>query len=115
MARPDKVAAVEEVKQNLSDSAATLLTHYRGLSVTELQELRAELRKANASYRVIKNTLSRRAMAEAGIDGLEELLEGPTGSSSQKTRAVGPSSRWSRPSMPASAIARFDRVFLITR
>lgn len=78
VARPDKVAAVEEVKQNLSDSAATLLTHYRGLSVTELQELRAELRKANASYRVIKNTLSKRAMAEAGVDELVDFIEGPT-------------------------------------
>lgn len=78
VARPDKVAAVEEVKQNLSDSAATLLTHYRGLSVTELQELRAELRKANASYRVIKNTLSRRAMTEAGVEELVDFLEGPT-------------------------------------
>ena len=90
MARPDKVAAVEEVKQNLSDSAATLLTHYRGLSVAELQELRAELRKANASYRVIKNTLSKRAMAEAGIDELSELLEGPTALVFCQEDPVGP-------------------------
>lgn len=78
MARPDKVAAVEEVKQNLNGSAATLLTHYRGLSVAELQQLRRELHEANARYRVIKNTLSKRAITEAGFDGLEELLEGPT-------------------------------------
>lgn len=90
MARPDKVAAVEEVKQNLSDSAATLLTHYRGLSVAELQELRAELRKANASYRVIKNTLSKRAMAEAGIDELSDLLEGPTALVFCQEDPVGP-------------------------
>ena len=90
MARPDKVAAVEEVKQNLSDSAATLLTHYRGLSVAELQELRAELRKANASYRVIKNTLSKRAMAEAGVDELSDLLEGPTALVFCQEDPVGP-------------------------
>lgn len=78
MARPDKVAAVDEVKRNLNGSAATLLTHYRGLSVAELQQLRRELHKANARYRVIKNTLSKRAITEAGFDGLEELLEGPT-------------------------------------
>jgi large subunit ribosomal protein L10 len=90
VARPDKVAAVAEVTQNLNDSAATLLTHYRGLSVPELQELRAELRKANASYRVIKNTLSKRAMAEAGIEGLDELLEGPTALVFCQEDPVGP-------------------------
>jgi large subunit ribosomal protein L10 len=90
VARPDKVAAVEEVKQSLSDSAATLLTHYRGLSVAELQELRAELRKANASYRVIKNTLSKRAMAEAGVDELGDLLEGPTALVFCQEDPVGP-------------------------
>lgn len=78
MVRPDKVAAVEEVKQRLSGSVATLLTHYRGLSVTELAELRAALREANADYRVIKNTLTRRAVADAGMEELVELLEGPT-------------------------------------
>jgi large subunit ribosomal protein L10 len=90
VARPDKVAAVAEVTQNLNDSAATLLTHYRGLSVPELQELRAELRKANASYRVIKNTLSRRAMAEAGIEGLDDMLEGPTALVFCEQDPVGP-------------------------
>jgi large subunit ribosomal protein L10 len=90
VARPDKVAAVDEVKQNLVDSAATLLTHYRGLSVPELQQLRVELRKANASYRVIKNTLSRRAMADAGIEGLEDLLEGPTALVFCEQDPVGP-------------------------
>jgi large subunit ribosomal protein L10 len=90
VARPDKVAAVAEVTKNLNDSAATLLTHYRGLSVPELQELRAELRKANASYRVIKNTLSKRAMAEAGIEGLDELLEGPTALVFCEEDPVGP-------------------------
>jgi large subunit ribosomal protein L10 len=90
VARPDKVAAVAEVTQNLNDSAATLLTHYRGLSVPELQQLRAELRKANASYRVIKNTLSKRAMAEAGIEGLDELLEGPTALVFCQEDPVGP-------------------------
>ncbi len=91
MARPDKVAAVDEVKQNLTDSAATLLTHYRGLSVPELQQLREELRKANASYRVIKNTLSKRAMADAGIEGLDHLLEGPTALVFCEEDPVGPS------------------------
>lgn len=79
MPRPDKVAKVDEVKQDLAGAAATLLTHYRGLSVTELADLRAKLRESNAELRVVKNTLARRAAADAGIDGLEELLVGPTG------------------------------------
>jgi large subunit ribosomal protein L10 len=77
--RPDKVAVVDEVREGLTGSAATLLTHYRGLSVTELAELRAKLRGANARMRVAKNTLARRAADEAGIEGFEELLTGPTG------------------------------------
>jgi large subunit ribosomal protein L10 len=79
MARPDKVAKVEEVSERLSSSGATLLTHYRGLSVTEMAELRRSLRAANAEMRVVKNTLTRRAAERAGIDGLDDLLVGPTG------------------------------------
>ena len=78
MARPDKVAKVEEVREDLSGAAATLLTHYRGLSVTELAELRAKLREANAEMKVVKNTLTRRAAHAAGMEGLDDLLEGPT-------------------------------------
>jgi large subunit ribosomal protein L10 len=77
--RPDKVAKVAEVKDDLTGAAATLLTHYRGLSVKELAELRARLRETHAELRVVKNTLARRAAADAGIDGFEELLVGPTG------------------------------------
>ncbi len=90
MARPDKVAAVAEVRDNLSSSAATLLTNYRGLSVTELAELRAELRKANASYRVAKNTLTRIAARDAGLEGLEDLLTGPTALVFCEDDPVGP-------------------------
>lgn len=79
MVRPDKVAKVEEVSADLSGAAATLLTHYRGLSVTEISELRTRLRDAGAEMKVVKNTLTRRAAAQAGIDGLDELLVGPTG------------------------------------
>ena len=78
MARPEKVAKVEEVRADLSGAAATLLTHYRGLSVTELAELRAKLREANAEMKVVKNTLTKRAAEAAGIEGLDDLLEGPT-------------------------------------
>jgi large subunit ribosomal protein L10 len=78
VARPEKVATVDEVQQHLEASAATLLTNYRGLSVSEMHQLRAELRKANATYRVAKNTLTRLAAVQAGMEGLEALLTGPT-------------------------------------
>ncbi|MEX0836250.1 MAG: 50S ribosomal protein L10 [Nitriliruptor sp.] len=78
MPRPDKVAVVDDVKSGLTDSAATLLTHYRGLSVTEMAELRIKLREAGARYRVAKNTLARRAATDAGMAELVELLDGPT-------------------------------------
>lgn len=90
MTRPDKVAVVDEVKQNLTGSAATLLTNYRGLTVTELAELRTELRKANASYKVVKNTLTRRAAADAGFEGLDEYLVGPTALVFCEEDPVGP-------------------------
>ncbi len=79
MARPEKVAKVDRVRRDLDTAAATLLTHYRGLSVTELSELRARLRDTNAELRVEKNTLTKRAAHDAGIEGLDELLVGPTG------------------------------------
>lgn len=90
MPRPDKVAVVDEVREGLSNSAATLLTHYRGLSVTELAELRTKLREANAEMRVAKNTLARRAAADAGIEGFDELLTGPTGLVFCQEDPVGP-------------------------
>ena len=90
MARPDKVAAVAEVRDNLTSSAATLLTNYRGLSVTELAELRTELRKSNATYRVAKNTPALIAAKDAGMDGLEELLTGPTALVFCEDDPVGP-------------------------
>ncbi len=67
-----------------------LLTNYRGLSVAELQELRAELRKANATYRVSKNTLIRRALNDAGVDELDDMLVGPTALVFCQEDPVGP-------------------------
>jgi large subunit ribosomal protein L10 len=78
MPRPDKVAVVEEVRQRLSDSTATVLTEYRGLSVDDLAELRARLRGTDASYRVVKNTLTRLAVRDAGVDIPDDMLLGPT-------------------------------------
>ena len=78
MPRPEKVAVVDEVREKLTNSTATVLTEYRGLTVSQLAALRAELRKANAEYKVAKNTLTRIAAREAGFDVPDEMLSGPT-------------------------------------
>ena len=77
MARPDKAAAVAELADAFTSSAATVLTEYRGLTVKHLLELRRSLGE-NASYAVTKNTLTILAARDAGIEGLEESLTGPT-------------------------------------
>lgn len=87
--RPEKVEAVEEVKGALSDVPAVLLTEYRGLTVTELAELRDKLREAEASYRVVKNTLARRAADQLGYTELLELFTGPTAIAYCSGDAVG--------------------------
>ena len=77
MARPDKAAAVAELTEELRGSSAVVLTEYRGLSVKQLTELRRAL-GGNASYAVVKNTLTKIAAKEAGIDGLDHHLVGPS-------------------------------------
>ncbi len=77
--RPEKVAVVDEVRERLSSSNATLLTEYRGLKVEELAELRQSIRAAGGDYKIYKNTLVRLAVADLGLEGLDDLLVGPTG------------------------------------
>ena len=78
IARPEKVATVEEIREKLEGARAAVLTEYRGITVGELANLRASLRAAEAEYKVYKNTLARRAAEEAGLGDLVSLLEGPT-------------------------------------
>jgi large subunit ribosomal protein L10 len=75
--RTDKATAVAELTENFKSSAATVLTEYRGLTVTQLKELRRTL-SGQATYSVAKNTLAKRAAADAGITGLDDLFSGPT-------------------------------------
>ena len=77
MARPDKAAAVAELVDSFQESAGAVLTEYRGLTVKQLQDLRRALGE-NANYAVVKNTLAKLAAKDAGIDGFEDLLTGPT-------------------------------------
>jgi large subunit ribosomal protein L10 len=88
MARPEKVATVEEIKEKLEGARAAVLTEYRGLKVSELADLRASLRAAEAEYKVYKNTLARRAAEEAGLGDLVSLLQGPTAITFVKGDAV---------------------------
>jgi large subunit ribosomal protein L10 len=78
MARPEKIAVVDELRSKLSESDAAVLTEYRGLTVTELATLRSTLRPAGTEYKVFKNTLARRAAQEAGFADLVPMLLGPT-------------------------------------
>ncbi|NMR18866.1 50S ribosomal protein L10 [Cellulomonas fimi] len=77
MARPDKAAAVAELTDQFRDSNAAVLTEYRGLTVAQLKQLRRAL-SGNATYAVVKNTLTAIAAKEAGVDGLDAHLAGPS-------------------------------------
>jgi large subunit ribosomal protein L10 len=80
MPRPEKVAAVKEISDRFSNSEAALLTEFRGLTVSDIAEVRTALRNADpeTEYKVSKNTLARIAAKEAGLEDLIELLVGPT-------------------------------------
>ncbi len=77
MARPEKVAVVDEVKDMFVSSSAAVLTEYRGLTVAELEELRKELMSAGATYKIYKNTLVKRAIDGTPEESLSSMLEGP--------------------------------------
>ena len=77
MARPDKAAAVTELVESFQESTGAVLTEYRGLTVKQLQDLRRALGE-NANYAVVKNTLTQIAAKDAGVEGLDDLLLGPT-------------------------------------
>ena len=74
----DKVEVVSEIKALLANSDAAILTEYRGMTVSNMSDLRRSLRSAGGDYRVYKNTLVRIAAEQSGIENLEPLLHGPT-------------------------------------
>lgn len=77
MARNPKSTAVEEITEEFRSSSAAVLTEYRGLTVAQLKELRRSL-GGNATYAVVKNTLTKIAAKDAGVEGLDGLLAGPS-------------------------------------
>jgi len=78
MPTPKKAATIDELTDQLTRSALTIVTDYRGLGVGDLEGLRGSLRAADAEFRVAKNTLTRFAAERANIDGMEPMLDGPT-------------------------------------
>ena len=78
MNREEKAAVIEEVARQITEAEAIYAVDYRGASVPQAAELRARLREADATFRVVKNTLTERAADQAGAEGLKVYLEGPT-------------------------------------
>jgi len=76
--RDQKAAVIEEVAGQIQEAEAVFAVDYRGISVPQAAELRIRLRDADASFRIVKNTLTERAADQAGAAGLKELLQGPT-------------------------------------
>lgn len=77
-AREAKVAVVDGVKDRVGDTTTAVATEYRGLTVAEISSLRKELRRVGAEYKVLKNTLVRRAVAGTEVESITEFLTGPT-------------------------------------
>lgn len=77
MSRNTKTQAVADLVAQFTNSSGAVLTEYRGLSVAQLRELRTALR-GNAEYAIVKNTLTKIAARDAGVEGLDDLLNGPS-------------------------------------
>ena len=99
MNKEQKAAAVEEIAERLSEADSIFAVDYRGISVIEAAELRAQLREADATFRVVKNRLVKRAAQKAGATELDEFLDGPIALTFVKGDAV----------IAAKAIATFAR------
>ena len=78
MNKEQKAAVVEDIAAQLTDAGAIFAVDYRGIGVTEAAELRARLAESEASFRVVKNRLAKRAAESAGTEELSGLFEGPT-------------------------------------
>lgn len=97
--KPEKVRQVAQFQEDLENSQGVILVDYRGLSVTESNDLRRKLREAGATFRVVKNTLARRAAVQAGVSGADDIFIGPTAA------AIA----WSDPVESAKALVSFNK------
>jgi large subunit ribosomal protein L10 len=78
MNREQKSAAIAEIAERIEESGAVFAVDYRGISVSQVAELRGRLREADASFKVVKNSLTERAADQVGAETLKEYLTGPT-------------------------------------
>ncbi|WP_368653595.1 50S ribosomal protein L10 [Ornithinibacillus sp. 4-3] len=85
-----KQSIVQEISEKFQESQTAVVVDYRGLSVSEVTALRKELRDAGVEYKVYKNTLTRRAVADTDLQGLTETLTGPTAVAFSKDDVVAP-------------------------
>jgi large subunit ribosomal protein L10 len=94
MNKEEKAQAIEEIAGEIGGAEAIFAVDYRGISVPQAAELRAELREADASFRIVKNRLTKRAAEQVGEQRLDELLSGPTalafvrGDTAQAAKAI---------------------------
>jgi large subunit ribosomal protein L10 len=94
MNREEKSATIQEIAAQIEASEAIFAVDYRGISVPQAAELRSKLREADASFRIVKNRLTKLAAEKAGEDRLTELLQGPTaltfvrGDTAQAAKAI---------------------------
>jgi large subunit ribosomal protein L10 len=94
MNKDEKAQAIEEIAAQIEGAEAIFAVDYRGISVPQAAELRGKLRESDASFRVVKNRLTKRAAEQAGEDRLAELLQGPTaltfvrGDTAQAAKAI---------------------------
>jgi len=94
MNRDEKAQAIEEIAAQIEGAEAIFAVDYKGISVPQAAELRGKLREAGASFRIVKNRLTKRAAEQAGEDRLADLLRGPTaltfvrGDTAQAAKAI---------------------------
>lgn len=95
----EKKRAVEEIRGRFNQAKSAILTDYRGLDVADMTELRKKLREAGVEYRVLKNTLTKIAISDLGLEALDDHLKGPT------AIAFG----YEDPVVPAKVLAEFNK------
>jgi large subunit ribosomal protein L10 len=78
MNRDEKAVAIAEIATHIDESEAIFAVDYRGITVAQVAELRTKLREADATFKVVKNSLTERAADQAGAEGLKDFLAGPT-------------------------------------
>ncbi len=78
MARPEKEAAVEEMKQRLQECSIAIASQYQGITVEEVTQLRSKMRAEGVKFKVYKNTLATRALKELNLEAATQFMDGPT-------------------------------------